>query len=79
MNVAEIEATFDAHWVTGPNGYPGGCDPTWAISWALRQTIREFPFLEDAGPVLAGYQWLMYTAQYDEDLARNDASHVKGK
>ena len=79
LNIAEIEAAFDTYWVTGANGYPGACDPTWAISWALRQTIREFPFVEDAEPVLAGYQWLIYTAQYDEDLMRNDASRVKGK
>lgn len=79
LNIAEVEETFDQLWVTGPNGYPGGCDPTWAINWALVQTMSQFSFVLDAGPVLAGYQWLIYTSAYDDDLMNNDYSQVKGR
>ena len=79
LNIAEIEAVFDQLWVTGPNAYPGGCDPSWAIRWALNQTMRQYSFMVDAEPVIAGYQWLIYTAQYDVDLISNDSSHVQGK
>jgi len=78
-NVAEMEEGFDQLWVTGPNGYPGGCDPTWAIGWALAQAMSQYVFMQDAKPLLVGYRWLIYTSVYDDDLMRNDYSQVKGR
>lgn len=79
LNVAEVVEAFDQLWVAGPNAYPGGCDPTWSILWAMVQTQDQFSWMSDAKPFIAGYQWLIYTSAYDEDLMHNDYSHVHGR
>jgi hypothetical protein len=74
---AEAEESFDQLWVTGPDSYPGGSTPTYAMYKALSSTLRAYSTLQKYGPVLVGYFWLPYSDSYDYELMGNNTSHVR--
>jgi hypothetical protein len=73
---AEVAEQFDLLWVCGPNAYPGGCDPTYAFSWALAQIRNSNPELDNRNsrPTLEGFPYLPYAGVYDWNLTTNDVS-----
>jgi hypothetical protein len=73
----EVAADLDYLWVAGPNDYPGGCDPTYAFSWAVSQIRGMNPELDTALPAVIGFQYLNYAGVYDGELTTNDVEHVK--
>ena len=75
----EVAVQFDMLWVMGPNQYPGGCDPTYAFSWALNQIRTINPELDTAhsNPTLEGFPFLPYAGVYEDELMTNDIEHVK--
>lgn len=75
-SIANAEEGFDQFWVTGPNSYPGGCEPNWAIARMLRYTLGSFPGLSAYQPVLAGYYWLPYTTLLDDQIMGNNLGNV---
>jgi len=75
-NNAEMEYGFDELWVTGPNAYPGGCDPTYTFGWAFRKARQRYAFWDDAGPIIIGCQYLPYTGIYDDTLATGNFAPV---
>jgi hypothetical protein len=78
QNWAQLESIWDFLWVTGPNGFPGGCDPTYAFMWVYRQLINQYPELVKCGPYIAGFGFLPYTGVQDDRL-RSDWSWVHGQ
>lgn len=75
-SIAQAEEGFDQFWVTGPNSYPGGCEPNWGIARMLVYTLGTFPGLSDYKPVLVGYYWLPYTTLLDDEIMGNNLSNV---
>jgi hypothetical protein len=75
----EVAVQFDMLWVMGPNQYPGGCDPTYAFSWALSKIRTINPELDIANsqPTLEGFPYLPYAGVYEDELTTNDVEHVK--
>jgi hypothetical protein len=75
----EVAAQFDQLWVCGPNAYPGGCDPTYAFSWAVAQIRNINPELDSSSsyPALKGFPYLPFAGVYDSELTTNDVSNVK--
>jgi hypothetical protein len=75
----EVAVQFDQLWVCGPNAYPGGCDPTYAFSWAVAQIRNINPELDsnESYPTLEGFPYLPYAGVYDSELVTNDVSNVK--
>ena len=75
----EVATQFDQLWVCGPNAYPGGCDPTYAFSWAVAQIRNINPELDSSKsyPTLEGFSYLPYAGVYDSELTTNDVSNVK--
>jgi len=73
---AMVAATLDHIWVTGPLPFPGGCDPTYAFSWAFAQTAGMYPALNLGEPVGLGHPYLPYTGIYDQNLMQNDYSSI---
>ena len=73
----EAAADLDQLWVTGQNSYSGGCDPTYAFSWALNAVTAMNPILSKALPVISGFPYLPYAGVYDGKLMTNDYSDVK--
>jgi hypothetical protein len=74
---AEAEEAFDEMWVCGPNAYPGGCDPNYAIYKSFNRLLVAYPNLQKFGPVLAGYFWLPYSTIHDNEIMGNNTLHVK--
>jgi len=73
---AEIGEEFDQAWVCGPDQYPGGCDPTWAINWANVLLQNQYSQVKKVKPIIAGYKWLPYTGIYDVALTTNSISAI---
>jgi hypothetical protein len=75
----EVATQFDQLWVCGPNAYPGGCDPTYAFSWAVAQIRNINPELDSSSsyPTLEGFPYLPYAGVYDSEIMTNDVSNVK--
>lgn len=80
----DLAEFFNQAWVTGPNAFPGGCDPTYSILWAYLAMQGYYPELSNAGPkgepaipVMVGYENLIYTSVYDNELLNLDKTHVK--
>jgi hypothetical protein len=74
--VAEVAALFDDIWITGPDPFPGGQDPTYAFSWAVDQIESMCPQMMKALPVWVGFGYLPYTGIYDADLVTNNVSNI---
>ena len=77
---AKVAATADELWVCGPLPYPGGCDPTYASGWVVRQMTGVYSELNDmkqADLDIRGYIYLPYTSIYDGNLLMLDHSNVK--
>lgn len=74
----EVAVQFDMLWVMGPNQYAGGCNPTYAFSWALHQIRSIDPELDIAHsePTLEGFPYLPYAGVYEGELMTNDVEHV---
>lgn len=73
---AQMEETFDELWVCGENAWPGGCDPTYSFKRILGDTLAQYPNLQKAGPVLAGYPILPYTGLHDSELMTNNPASI---
>ena len=75
----EVATDFDFLWVAGPNPFPGGCDPTYAFSWAVSQIRGMSPELDDykSYPAIIGFSYLNFAGLYDGELMINDITHVK--
>jgi hypothetical protein len=67
---------FDDLWVTGPNPYPGACDPTYAFSWVLNQIEGISPQVLKGKPAWIGFGYLPYTGIYDGELLTNNVDHI---
>jgi hypothetical protein len=77
-SAAQVEATLDQIWVAGKYMYPGGCDPTYSFAFAINATRGMFnPQLDLADPRLFGYQYMIYSSVYDDELLMLNTSHVK--
>jgi hypothetical protein len=63
--------------VLGPDAYPGGCDPTYAFSWAYSQMRGMSPEVDKGFPAWIGFGYLPYTGIYDAELIVNNVSHIK--
>ncbi len=74
---AEVACDFDILWVGGPNGFPGGCDPTYTFNWAFSQIENNSPEILKGVPIITGFGYLPFTGIYDMNLMTNDISHVK--
>jgi hypothetical protein len=72
----ELAAMFDDLWVTGPNPYPGACDPTYAFSWVLNQIEGISPQVLKGQPAWIGFGYLPYTGIYDGELMTNNVDHI---
>jgi len=77
ISTARAAEFFDQAWVCGKNQYPGGCDPTYSIFWAYRALIGQYPELKGGVPVVAGYQRMIYSSVYHDELMLLDTTHVK--
>jgi hypothetical protein len=75
-SIAQAACAFDEAWVCGPNAYPGGCDPTWAIWRTLNNCLGQYSALWKYQPHLEGYYWLPYSCVYDDELMGNVLTHV---
>lgn len=70
----------DFLWVTGPNEFPGACDPTYATFWVYTQLVGLYPDLADLKNTdfdARGYPYLPYTAIYDQKIKMLDHSNIK--
>jgi hypothetical protein len=75
---AKVEATLDEIWVCGEYCYPGGCDPTYSFKFAVDATRGMYsPQLDWADPRLFGYELMIYSSIYDDELQMLDPTHVK--
>ena len=77
QTLCEAEEAFDQMWVTGPNSFPGGCDPNFAIYKALNRLLGAYSNLQKFNPVLEGYWWLPYSTIHDDEIMGNNLTHVK--
>jgi hypothetical protein len=75
-SLANAACAFDEAWVCGPNAYPGGCDPTWAIWRTLNNCLGQYPALWKYQPHLEGFYWLPYTWVYDDELMGDVLTHI---
>jgi hypothetical protein len=75
-SIAEAVCAFDQAWVCGPNAFPGGCDPTWAIWRTLNDFLGQYSALWKYQPYLEGFYWLPYSSMYDAELMGNVLTHV---
>jgi len=75
----EVAVLFDDLWVSGPNPWPGACDPTYAFSWALSQIRGISPELDSDNtyPAMIGFPYLNFAGVYDGEFITNNVSHVK--
>lgn len=77
---AQVAEALDQLWVTGPNGYPGGDDPTYSWSFCINSTRGQFnPQMDSGGPLLFGIRQMIYTSIYDDQLMLLNYSNVKGQ
>lgn len=69
ISCAKVVETCDQIWVCGKYMYPGGCDPTYSIEFAINATRGMFnPELDRANPLLYGYKYMIYASVYDDML-----------
>jgi len=75
----EVAVMFDDLWVSGPNPWPGACDPTYSFAWALSQTRGMNPELDNyyTYPLIIGFPYLNFAGVYDGEFITNNISHVK--
>lgn len=78
ISAAQVEEMCDQIWVCGKNMYPGGCDPTYSFEFAVNATRgMYYPELEQAGPWLNGYKYMIYASVYDDLLMVGNTSLVQ--
>ena len=59
------------------NPWPGACDPTYAFGWVFNVIRGMSPEIEAGLPAWIGFGYLPYAGVYDDELMRNNVSHVK--
>jgi hypothetical protein len=72
----EVAVLFDELWISGPNPFPGACDPTYAFSWVFNQIRNICPEINKGLPAWVGFGYLPYSGVYDEEILTNNISHV---
>ncbi|MDB6021350.1 MAG: hypothetical protein JWQ04_1207 [Pedosphaera sp.] len=72
----QVAEELDMRWVTGPNAYSGGCEPTYSYRWAVQKTINRYPEMLSALPSIAGYAQCVYTSNLDDELKYLDTFDV---
>jgi hypothetical protein len=86
VSTAQAAAAFDQAFICGKNAYPGGCDPTYSIRWALAATLAVYPEMDVdpatgktglAKPILYGSPKLIHTTIYDHELMLLNFNNVK--
>jgi hypothetical protein len=73
---ADAAEFVDQTWVCGMYQYPGGCDPNWTYSFAVRAAMGLYPTMVGAFPLSYGYDQCVYNAGQDEQLRVGDTSGV---
>lgn len=76
QTTAQAAEAFDEYWVTGPNAYPAGCDPTYPMYHSVQYLESAFPKLHEFKPVLEGFWWLVYSGVYDQELLNDNLNSI---
>jgi hypothetical protein len=76
---ADAAEFVDQTWVYGQNQYPGGCNPNYSYSFAVRACLGVYTETGTAGAVVAGDPMCVYNAGQDEQLRVGNYSGVLDK